>query len=201
MLRCLLTAISNIKLYPPESTAITYSIQHLYQALKGFFSRRPVLTLARVGESLLVNGQKIDTADFKTMADGFLNLLESIKLRSLSLLKEITVRELVAFISVIGHSPVDEFDSGFWRRLARDQQLYGILFDQRLYGIMQERVGTGVTTGQLESGEDSLAEGGDLEPGEVIPQTATEIAPISVGPQSVEGPGAGSFRARDDAVH
>ncbi len=186
VLRCLLTAISNIKLYPPESTAITYSIQHLYQALKGFFSRRPVLTLARVGKSLLVNGQKIDTADFKTMADGFLRLLESVNLRSLSLLKEISVRELVAFISATSQSPADGFDSAFWRRFAREQQLFGILFDQRLYDIMQERVGVGFTTGQLEPMEDTPAES-EMEPEEVIPQTAAEIGShISVESQGLE---------------
>ncbi len=185
VLRCLLTAISNIKLYPPESTAITYSIQHLYQALKGFFSRRPVLTLARVGKSLLVNGQKIDTADFKTMADGFLRLLESVNLRSLSLLKEISVRELVAFISATSQSPADGFDSAFWRRFAREQQLFGILFDQRLYDIMQERVGVGFTTGQLEPMEDTPAES-EMEPEEVIPQTAAEIGShISVESQGL----------------
>ncbi len=186
VLRCLLTAISNIRLYPPESTAITYSIQHLYQALKGFFSRRPVLTLARVGKSLLVNGQKIDTADFKTMADGFLRLLESVNLRSLSLLKEISVRELVAFISATSQSPADGFDSAFWRRFAREQQLFGILFDQRLYDIMQERVGVGFTTGQLEPMEDTPAES-EMEPEEVIPQTAAEIGShISVESQGLE---------------
>ena len=186
VLRCLLTAISNIKLYPPESTAIKYSIQHLYQALKGFFSRRPVLTLARVGKSLLVNGQKIDTADFKTMADGFLRLLESVNLRSLSLLKEVSIRELVLFISATGQSPTDGFDSGFWQRFAREQQLFGILFDQRLYDIMQERVGSGVTTGQLEPVEDTPAES-EMEPGEIIPQAADEIGShISVESRGLE---------------
>ena len=187
VLRSLLTAASNIKLYPAESTAITYSIEHLYQALQTFFANRPVLTLARVGDSMLVNGQKIDTADFKTMADGFLNLLGTLKLRSLSFLKEITVRELVAFISAIGHSSVDELDSGFWRQLTRDQQLYGILFDQRLYGILEDRIGAG--EGQLEAGEDSFVEGEDLEPEQMAPAAQPEItAPISVGPQSAEAP-------------
>ncbi|MGD8706771.1 MAG: diguanylate cyclase, partial [Syntrophobacterales bacterium] len=186
VLRCLLTAVSNIKLYPPESTAITYSVQHLYQALKDFFSRRPVLTLARVDKSLLVNGQKIDTAEFKTMADGFLRLLESVNLRSLSLLKEISVRELVAFISATSQSPADGFDSEFWRRFAREQQLLGILFDQRLYDIMQERVGIAATTGELEPVEDTPVESA-MEPGEVMPQTAAEIGShISVESQGPE---------------
>ena len=173
VLRCLLTATSNIKLYPPESTAIRYSIEQLYQALKAFLANRPALTLARVGESLLINGQRIDTADFKTMADGFLRFLESVNLRSLSFLRDTSVRELVAFISAAVQSTADGFDTFFWRRLAREQQLFGILFDQRLYGILEERVGIGVD--QLEKAEE-LPEGDGLGPEQVVP-TVSGIPP------------------------
>ena len=187
VLRCLLTAASNIKLYPPESTAITYSIENLYQALKTFFSSRPVLTLARVGESLLVNGQNVDTADFKAMADGFLILLESLKLRSLSFLQEISVRELVAFISVIGQNPDAEYDSRFWRQFTIDQQMFGILFDQRLYGILEERVGTGM--GPMESSDELLVEG-ELESEQVVvPEAHAGVeSSISLGPQPAQAP-------------
>jgi len=184
VLRCLLTTTSNIKLYPPESTAIRYSIEQLYQALKTFLSNRPALTLARVGESLLVNGQRIDTADFKTMADGFLRFMESINLRSLSFLKDTSVRELVAFISAAGQSTADGFDTFFWRRLAREQQLFGILFDQRLYGILGDRVGTGVD--QLEKAEE-LPEGDDLGPEQVVHGVHPEVVPTVSGiPPTVE---------------
>ena len=179
VLRCLLTASSNIKLYPPESTAIRYSIEQLYRALKGFLSNRPALTLARVGESLLINGQRIDTGDFKTMADGFLRFLESINLRSLSFLRDISVRELVAFISAAGRSTADSLDTFFWRRLAREQQLFTILFDQRLYGILGERVGIGAD--HLEKAEE-ISEEEDLGPGQaVVPGVHPEVAPTVSG--------------------
>jgi len=197
VLRCLLTATSNVKLYPPESTAIRYSIEQLYQALKAFLANRPALTLARVGESLLVNGQRIDTADFKTMADGFLRLLESVNLRSLSFLRDISVSELVAFISAAGQSTADGFDTFFWRRLAREQQLFAILFDQRLYGILGERVGIG--TDQLEKAEE-LPEGDDLGPEQVVPGVHPDLVPTVSGiPPAVE-PVQESFAAETSEV-
>jgi diguanylate cyclase (GGDEF)-like protein len=162
VLRCLLTAASNIKLYPPESTAITTAIEQFHQALKEMFIRRPAVTLARVGESLLVNGHKIDTTDFKAMADGFVRFLESIELRSLSFLKNTSVRELALFIGALALNPPDDFDNTFWRRFATDQKLSGILFDQRLYGILEEVAGLGLGQGEpiadegLEPGEASL---------------------------------------------
>ena len=174
VLRCLLTATSNVKLYPPESTAIRYSIEQLYQALKGFLSNRPALTLARVGESLLVNGQRVDTADFQTMAGGFLRFLESVNLRSLSFLRDTSVRELAAFISATGQSTADGFDTFFWRRFAREQRLSSILFDQRLYGILGERVG--IVTDQLEKGEEAV-EADDLGPEHIVPGAHPEVAP------------------------
>lgn len=184
ILRCLLTATSNIKLYPPESTAITYAIEQVYRALQSFLSKRPALTLARVGEFLLVNGQRIDTADFKTIADGFLRFLESVKLRSLSFLKDTSVRELAAFIGAVGQSPADVFDSAFWRRLAREQQLSGVLFDRRLYGIMEERVGPGVV--HLETAE-KLQKADDLESEQVVSETHVDLgARIAVKPPTAE---------------
>jgi diguanylate cyclase (GGDEF)-like protein len=181
VLRCLLTATSNIKLYPPESTAIRYSIEQLYQSLKTFLAKRTALTLARVGESLLVNGQRIDTADFKTMADGFLRFLVSVNLRSLSFLRDISVRELVAFISATGQSTSDGFDTLFWRRLARGQQLSTILFDQRLYGILGERIGIGPDhlerTKKL-SKEDDLGEDQVVSRAQPeVAQTTSEVSP------------------------
>jgi len=184
VLRCILTATSNVKLYPPESTAIRYAIDHLYQALKGFLSKRSALTLARVGESLLVNGQGIDTADFKTMADGFLRFLQSVNLRSLSFLRDISVRELTAFISAAGQSTADGFDTFFWRRFAREQRLSGIFFDQRLYGILEERVGVGAD--QLQKAKE-LPEEDYLGPEQVVPGVHPEVAPpLSGVPPTLE---------------
>ena len=145
ILRVLLTATSNIKLYPPESTAITHAIEQVHRALKTFLGKRPALTFARIGQSLLINGHSIDTSDFKTIAAGFLRFLESVKLKSVSFLRDISVRELAAFISAVGQGSHEGFDRAFWQRLSRDQRLSSILFDQRLYGILQERVGPSVT--------------------------------------------------------
>ena len=184
ILRCLLTAASNIKLYPPESTAIRYSIEQLYQALKSFLANRTALTLARVAESLLVNGQRIDITDFKTMADGFLRFLESVNLRSLSFLRDISVRELVAFISAAGQSTADGFDTFFWRRLSREQQLFTILFDQRLYGILGERVG--ISADQPEKAE-KFREKDELGPEQIVHRAQPEVTPtVSEVPLTAE---------------
>ena len=106
VIRCLLTAASNIKLYPPESKTVSYSIEELQKTLQSILVRRPVFTLSQVGERLLANGTKIDIADFKTTADGFLKLMGKIGLSSLTFLKNISSQELKTFIVALGQ-PTD----------------------------------------------------------------------------------------------
>ncbi|UCG14200.1 MAG: diguanylate cyclase [Deltaproteobacteria bacterium] len=173
VIRCLLTAASNIKLYPPESKAITLSIDELRLALQDILDKRPALTLARVGEALLVNGEKIDTTDFKTLADGFLNLLGTFALSSLSFLQQVSPEELKTFVAVLGQLPVDRLDSRTWQSVARERKLSGILFNQRLYGILQEQPGIG--SGQPKSIEDLVAET-DRETREPLPSVEADLA-------------------------
>jgi hypothetical protein len=184
ILRGLLTATSNIKLYPPESTAITHAIEQVHRDLKNFLSKRPVLTFARIGQSLLVNGHSIDTSDFKTIAAGFLRFLESVKLQSVSFLRDITVPELITFIGAGGQGSHEDFDRAFWQRLTRDQRLSSILFDQHLYGILQERVGPSVTPGETAA---TSPKADDLERERVVSKpSAPEGFPFSLEPSMAE---------------
>ncbi len=156
VVRSLLTTSTNIKLYPPESQVITDSIEELRAVLQTLLEKRPALTLARVQEALLVNGKKVDTKNFKAIADGFLRLLEAIGLRSLSFLKNVSTQELRTFLAALREPPVDGFDSEVWHRLARLQGITGILFDQRTYEILEKPVGIG--TGQEEPSEEAVTE-------------------------------------------
>jgi len=141
VIRHLLTSASNIKLYPPESKAINHSIEDLQKALHSILLKRPGFTLARIGEGLLVNGIKIDTAEFKTMAESLLKLFDRIGLRSLTFLKEISTQDLRTFIIALGNPRDKELDGEFWRGFARDQKISSIIFDQHFYGILEEKIG------------------------------------------------------------
>ncbi|UCE83195.1 MAG: diguanylate cyclase [Deltaproteobacteria bacterium] len=171
VIRCLLTAVSNIKLYPPESTAITRSVEQVIQALRSILIKLPAITLARVGtSSLLINGEKVDTSDFETLARAFLALLDSVELRSLTFLENVSATELVTFIGTLGHKPAEVSDSGFWIRFAREKGFSSILFNQLLYGILEDRVGYG----QVEALEDSV---GQTEPDPTEPLTDIQVDP------------------------
>ena len=143
VLRFLISASSSFKLYPTDSVIISGTIKSCHQALKTFLARRPALTLARVGNSLLINGQKVDTAEFRAVTDGFLKLMQSLKLKSLSFLETVSVLELKTFIQAMAIGHGESFDSQYWQRVAKKHHLTGILFDQRVYGTLENYTGPG----------------------------------------------------------
>ncbi|MGW8324357.1 MAG: HEAT repeat domain-containing protein, partial [Desulfobacterales bacterium] len=143
VIRCLLTSASNIKLYPPESKIINHSIENLKKALDDILIRRDSFTLARIDEGLLVNGIKIDTADFKTIAESFIDLMARIGLNSLTFLKHISTQDLITFISVLGKYADKELNGEFWRNYSREQKTSGIILDQHFYEILEDTITTG----------------------------------------------------------
>ena len=69
ILRALLGAAKNVKLYPLGSRQVSSAIDQLLEELSTMLTRRPVLTLARAEGSLLVNGAKAPTGGFEALSD------------------------------------------------------------------------------------------------------------------------------------
>ena len=133
ILRSLLSASKNIKLYPLESKAIAAPLEQLMEALRSILSRRQALTLAQVSQALVVNGMRINISGIETLTDGFLKFLDATMLTSLTFLSTLTFDELKAFIGALGQLPPSGLGSEYWVRLAREKGLAALLFDQVLY--------------------------------------------------------------------
>lgn len=135
ILRSLLSTARNIKLYPASSKTVANSIEQMKEALQQGLTRRPALTFARVGAGLMVNGEKLDTTEFKSLAEGFLEFLPSVGLSSLTFLGPTSTQELQLFIEALGQPPGSGYTSEFWRSFSSEKGLSSILFDRRLYEI------------------------------------------------------------------
>jgi diguanylate cyclase (GGDEF)-like protein len=133
IMRTLLNAARSIKLYPLKSKAITAAIQQLLQSLERILNRKSALTLARVGDTLLVNGEKVDISEFETLAQAFLKFLDSLSLTSLTFISSISADELQTFIGALAQIPGTDLDTNYWNNLAQEHGLRSIFFDQRLY--------------------------------------------------------------------
>lgn len=138
IIRSLLRAARTIRLYPEKSKAISESIQQLMETLQGILTNRAALALARVRNSLLVNGAKVDTSDFEVLASTFMKFLHATQISSLTFMRNITIRELETFIQTFGKLSPANLDAEFWRHFAEDNRVTGILFNQHLYDMLEE---------------------------------------------------------------
>ncbi len=135
VVRAVLGAARTIKLYPITSNASKNAVHTLSESLRRLLSRYSLLSLSHVGSSLLINGEKIDISGFKALADGFIKYLSVIGLKSLTFLDSYTDDELNALIVAFGEVPAAGADGKFWKRVAEQQQMTGILFDQHAFEV------------------------------------------------------------------
>jgi diguanylate cyclase (GGDEF)-like protein len=133
VLRAILNAVRNIKLYPLNSKNVSASIDQLHEALHVLLTRRKTLVLAQVRGLLVVNGGKIDPRGIEPQVDGFLKFLDTHLLTSLTFLDAVTLQELKSFIGVLGQAPPGGSDTEFWPRVAKEERIKNLLFDQVFY--------------------------------------------------------------------
>ncbi len=142
IIRSLLSTSKNIKIYPLKSRTVTTSLEQLMGSLSGFLQSQPALTLSKAGNSLLVNGDKVDTSEFKAVADGFLEFLGVIGLSSLTFQRGVSMQEVEGFVAKFRDLPSTGVTRAFWKELNKNQTCSRILFDEYLYGIKLDTLGT-----------------------------------------------------------
>jgi len=127
VMRALLNAAKNIKIYPVNSKTVSSSIQQLLEAIQSILIKRHVLTLAQVSNSLVANGVKIDTTTIEPLVEGVRRFLDSIMLTSLTFLEGLSTQELKILLGALGQLPTSGMDREYWPRFAREQGLSNIL--------------------------------------------------------------------------
>jgi HEAT repeat protein len=139
VLRALHGAVTNVKLYPVDAQPVVQAVDTLQVELDRFLSIHPTLTLAYVGESLLVNGVKTDTGSYDAVADGFIAFLKSVGIDSITFFAPPVPEEIDTFIDALRDLPSSGTDRGFWDDLATQHGLRSVAFNQRQYtlGVVQ----------------------------------------------------------------
>jgi diguanylate cyclase (GGDEF)-like protein len=176
--RALLSAYSKIKLYPATGPVATAAMDLLFTEMMEFFKRTPVLTLARVGEMLLANGQKLDAAEHDKVSATFRKFLEHAQLKSLTLSKYTSREEIVKFVQAVITPPGQGLSSAWWLEFAKDQQIRGLLFDQSVYGVMGEAILANLAAAAQAAQAGEGQEGEEGQPGEA---PAEETPPEQAG--------------------
>ncbi|MGM0454221.1 MAG: diguanylate cyclase domain-containing protein, partial [Thermodesulfobacteriota bacterium] len=149
----LLGAYNKLRLYPARGPVARQAIEQVITELEKLLDRWSALTIARVGNALLINGAKVDTAGFETLAQGFLQLLSDAGLNSITFLPGISGDEMVDFLSTTGQRASENLDTAAWQKLAAKKQITKILFDQNIYGVIDSRAGAAEGTDTAENDE------------------------------------------------
>ncbi len=162
LLRVFLRAAKNIKLYPAGSQPLITVVQHFHQSLKSALSRLPVLTLAAVNESLLVNGAKLSSLELVVIVESFVAYIDSVGLKSLSFFADITPVEVEIFLGALRERPAN-VDERYWEEVARTHALPGLAFNTQRYAL------------------DSLRGASKIEPTPTLPALGDEIVLNATG--------------------
>ncbi|MFP4475764.1 MAG: diguanylate cyclase domain-containing protein [Desulfatibacillaceae bacterium] len=168
IIRTLLGCISKIKLYPATGPVASAALDQLQEEMGAFFEKTPVLTMAKVNDALLVNGQKVDPSEHEKVTATFLKFLHNSVLKSLTLSKYATREEMVKFIQAAINPPPEGLSSAWWLEYAKDKEIRGILFDQSVYGVMGEAILANLAAAAEEQEQEEEEEGETEEAEEAV---------------------------------
>lgn len=168
-LRSLLSATRKIKLYPLGNQAVMSSIEQLMESLAYLLRRYRALNLSRTGNSLLVNGEKVPLGEMKGVVKGCLEFLAAADLRSLTFLANVSTREVEAVIAAFGELPPSGAQVGFWKDLAKKEDITKILFNEDVFDIT-----SGLPSGTVHAQPSGLAQ---AEPWEDRVREPLAVAP------------------------
>jgi diguanylate cyclase (GGDEF)-like protein len=177
VLRTLLGATQNAKLYPMDSRSVTRSLEQLHEALTGILGGKQALTLAKAGQSMLVNGAKVDTSGYTPLATNVLEMMDYVGLNSITFSAHLPASELETFVGGMQKPPSDGSAEAFWDDFSAEKALSHITFNQRQYalGVVQSLLGPTedhLTVGEAEDEDDEdsvgLAEQMLDEPAEAL---------------------------------
>ncbi len=199
IVRAVLGASRTIKLYPITSNATENSIRTLSDALRRFLSRYSLLSLSHVGSSLLVNGEKIDISEFKALAAGLIKYFDVIGLKSLTFLDRFSDNELRALIAAMGKVPGSGADGKFWKGVAEQQQITGILFDRHTFEVRVKHCGSAGLQQEAKPPAAAMEASAipALEPMLRAPETAPSEMPLEALLENFERTASECFLRRD----
>jgi diguanylate cyclase (GGDEF)-like protein len=134
VLRAFNRASKNIKLYPLDTKPVADAIAEFHASLRGVLSRHHALSISAVEGSLLANGVRLNTADYESLADSFLEFMDSSAIHSITFLANVDEHEIGLFIDSLRDLP-DEVSDDFWATFTKSAGLRGLFLNEHQYAL------------------------------------------------------------------
>ena len=127
-------AVKNIKLYPLDTKPVSDAIGDFYSSLCAVLGRHQTLSFSAVEGSLLANGQRLNTADYESLADSYLDFMRESNLHSITFLANVTEPEIGTFIDGLRDLP-DEVEDEHWFEFTKQAGLRGLFLNEHQYAL------------------------------------------------------------------
>ncbi len=137
-LRSFLIAVSGIRLYPAGNMARVNALHQVRNILERIFTSYDRIRVAVEKDSLVVNGETIETADFRPTAESVCSLFAGIDLGSISIRKDFSKRDLENMLEAIGQADPRDLRERYWVEVCRNRGLEGIELKQLRYAKVEE---------------------------------------------------------------
>ncbi len=138
VLRSLAASVDNIRLYPPESQLITFTLDQLDRQTQALFTRIPSLTVGTAEGTIVVNATRPNPRLFGITIDILQRLLEDNNLTSLTIRRGVSREELRMFLAHLAQ-PVEEArrEAPVWRSLLEGWGISTIEVGTRMYAAAE----------------------------------------------------------------
>ncbi|UCH23343.1 MAG: diguanylate cyclase [Deltaproteobacteria bacterium] len=133
VMRDFMVAVRNIKLYPPGSKSIISVTGQSKKTFDQILQNNETFNLAQIKQKLVVNGQEINSPEFKKIAGSFLQFLDRYELKGIAFHKGLTDEELEVLLETFGRTQLKIFDQQYWKRFSAENQLDHIDLKQMRY--------------------------------------------------------------------
>ncbi|MBW2705649.1 MAG: HEAT repeat domain-containing protein [Deltaproteobacteria bacterium] len=175
VMRDLMVAARNIELYPAGSNSIVNIRRQLKSSIDQILTKNETLSIDLVKQSILINGQRIDMADIKLVAESFVKSLKRLDLKGIAIHQGVDERELELMLQAFAKGTQKVFDEHHWERYSSENRLMNIELKQIRYAMkvetqsgsmMAETAANGIGSLQVAGG--ATGSGGALSPQETI---------------------------------
>jgi len=136
LLRALIVAVRNKRLYPPQSKSVIDSENQLLALIRQILSTDERLSIISEKNALLVNQEPLDITLYPTVAEKIMGLWNRLELKHLTFMRGISAEELTTLINKISQTNSKSIKPGFWRSFQSAYPMPHIIAGQITYQKM-----------------------------------------------------------------
>lgn len=152
VLRGLCATAKNMRLYPEGSQLISHATTGLLKSLETVFNQADKITISEIKNALHINTVTADPKLFGASATEFLTLLKDHYIKSYTLRKGVTEKEIETLLKDLDNSPDKNYSTpGYWNKFLEEHNISNIGIAQRAFMATATKVSSKISALRMAS--------------------------------------------------